>query len=848
MAPPKPTPLPIDAHLAEVCDVLRARPAIVLRSPTGSGKTTRVPVALEAAGFGPVVLVEPRRVAARAAARRMASERGERVGESVGHHVRFDRKVSARTRITAVTEGLFLRQLLGDPFLEGVGCVVFDEFHERHLDGDLALSLVRQVQREARADLRVVILSATIEPEPLERFLDAGVVDVPGSLFPIAVEHQEPVGRERLEEQVVRGVRRARAWIAEQGADVGRDVLVFLPGKGEIARCERALTKLGIGEVVPLHGELDAKAQDRALAPGASARVILATNVAESSITIDGLGAVVDSGWMRLMRLDERVGFDRLELTRISRPSMLQRTGRAGRTGPGLNVRLWSRRDEHDFLAGIEPEVRRVELSGALLRLADFGESDPRQFGWFEAPPPARVDGGLELLTRLGAYDSGLTELGRALAQLPLAPRLGGLLVAGARWGVLDRAALAAAILSERDVFARPLAEMEAHRVHESDVLERIEMVEGAPGFAQPPRWASAELERVARQLVRQAGELRTARAHDRIGIDDDEALLHALFDAFPDRVARVRPGVDRGAGDAPRALLVNGRGVVLGDECRVRAAELILALEVAPAPRGGREDVVRQASVVRREWLGPLTEEVSCEVDEATGRVLATRALVWRGLVVEERAGALDPSELRVAREAALARYARQRPERAFDLASERPAALRERVAFARAQGAAVPAFDAEAFAREHLASLVSGCGSLSDLRAIDLGARFLERLDYPARTALDAQAPERLRLPCGDTAALRYDPERGPVVAARIQQLFGWQATPTIGRARVPVLLELCAPNGRPQQITSDLAGFWSGSYALVRKDLRGRYPKHPWPEDPASAPPIAPRRRRR
>lgn len=839
-----PIPLPIDAQLGALVELLRARPAAVVRSPTGSGKTTRVPVALEAAGLGLVVLVEPRRVAARAAARRMAFERGEEVGASVGYHVRFDRKVSKATRVTVMTEGLFLRKLLADPFLEGVGCVVFDEFHERHLDGDLGLSLARAVQREAREDLKLVILSATIEPEPFERFLGAGMLDVPGSLHPVEVEHQDPIQREPLEEQVVRAVRRAREWT--RGRGVGRDVLVFLPGKGEIARCERALSAKNIGPLVALHGELDAKQQDRALRPGAEPRVILSTNVAESSLTIDGLGAVVDSGLARVLRLDERVGFDRLELVRIARPSVEQRMGRAGRTGPGLNVRLWSRRDEHDFPAGIEPEIARVDVAGALLAVADFGEAEPAQFPWFEAPPASTAAAALSLLERLGALAGGhITERGRLLARLPLAPRFGDLLIEGAERGVLERAALAAAILSERDAFARPLAEMEPRRVHESDLLERVEMVEGVPGLARPPRWALAELERVAGQLVRTVrAELPDVPPGLR-GPAADEALLRTLFAAFPDRVARVRPDGDR---ERPRALMVGGRGVVLADACRVREAELLLALELAPAPRGGREDRVTLASIVRREWLGELEEELVCELDAATGRLRARRVQRWGELVIEDKPATLPAEELEARRGEALAGFARERPERAFDLDAEAVVAMQARVEHARAQGVELGGFDPRAFVVAHAEALVAGIKTLGELAAVDLGRAFLDRLEYGVRQAFEREAPERVTLPCGDGARLVYDAERGPVLRARIQQLFGWQATPTIGSARVPLLLELCAPNGRPQQVTADLAGFWAGSYALVRKDLRGRYPKHPWPEDPAAAAPIEPRRRRR
>jgi len=837
----------------------------VLRAPTGSGKTTRVPPALDAAGLGPVLLIEPRRVAARAAARRMAFERREELGDSVGYRVRFDKRVSKATRICAVTEGLFLRQVLGDPFLEGVGCVVFDEFHERHLDGDLGLALARQVQREAREDLKIVVLSATIDPAPLVDFLDAGVIDAPGKLFPIDVAYQAPRGREALESQVARGVREAVEWLGKaraKDASVGSDVLVFLPGKGEIRRAEEALS--GAFEVQALHGELDSKEQDRVLSPrpaGSRGRVILATNLAESSVTIDGLGAVVDSGLMRQKRVDAEVGLDRLELTRVSMPSVMQRMGRAGRTGPGFNLRLWSPAEERTFKAGVEPEVARVELAAALLALADFGERDPLQFGWFEAPPEAAASGGLGLLRSLGALGAhGITEHGRTLARLPLHPRLGQLLVAGKERGVLERAALAAALVSERDVLRGVVERLEPKRVHDSDLLERLEILEGT-SHVRAPKFGTRELLRVRDQLMRIMGKAGRSVAAG----DSDEVLMRCLFEAFPDRVARLRGArvdpvtsgqrrrrVAGAGGGETRARMVGGRGLTLGDECRVREAELFVAIDVGGRVRGSNEAYVRQASMVRREWLEEMEavhEEVVCEVDEATGRVTPKRVRSWRGLVLDELAmGGASAAVLARARETALAEFACRKPGVAFALESEACQDLEARVGFVCARLGAdgvLPAFVAEDFAREHVTELVSGAKNLAELKARKVASMYLERLDYHARQKLDAMAPARLTLPNGEGVRVHYERERGPVLRVRIQQLFGWQATPEVGGA--PVLLELCAPNGRPSQVTDDLAGFWAGSYALVRKDLRGRYPKHPWPEDPASAPPIPPRRRR-
>ncbi len=377
-------------------------------------------------------------------------------------------------------------------------------------------------------------------------------------------------------------------------------------------------------------------------------------------------------------------------------------------------------------------------------------------------------------------------------------------------------------------------------------------MVEGARGFARLPRWAQSDLLRVRDQLLRVAGDLASKQG---LSNAPDEALLRALFEAFPDRVARVR---DQAEG---RALMVGGRGLCLSDECRVRGSELIVAIELAPAPRGGRDDIVRQASVVRREWLGELDERVVAQLDESSGRFTARLERSWNGLVIEDKPSALEGAALQAARQVALVEFARAKPERAFDLAAEAVVDLAARVTFASAalgdstsdgmgEGAETmpPAFDPLSFALTHVESLARDKGSLQALKAIDLATVYCQQLSYPASQTLEREAPARLTLPNGETAALCYDAERGPILKVRIQQLFGWQTTPTIGRQRHPVLLELCAPNGRPQQITQDLAGFWSGSYQLVRKDLRGRYPKHPWPDDPASAAPVQRRHRSR
>ncbi len=849
--------LPVDALLPEIVERLRAAPALVLRAPTGSGKTTRVPPALEEAGFGPVVLLEPRRVAARAAARRMATERGERLGERFGYRVRFEAKVSARTRVTAVTEGVFLRKILADPLLDGVACVVFDEFHERHVDGDLALALARRVQRDVRPDLRIVVLSATLDPAPVAAFLDAEVVTSEGRLHPVDVEHRPPYGREPLEEQVARAA-------VELLPKTPGDLLVFLPGMGEIRRAESQLRAVARDvDIHVLHGDVDARAQDAALQRGARRRIVLATNIAESSVTVDGVSGVIDSGLARIPRFDARSGLDRLELGRISMESVRQRAGRAGRQGPGVDVRLWSAIDERAFTESVEPEIARVDVAGAWLSLLDFGERDPREFPWLEAPPDDASDRARDLLEALGATRSGaLTDVGRELARLPLAPRLGRLLLAGRELGCLPRAALAAALVGERDPFRGGLDHLDAQRSVESDLLERVELLEDIEAGRSGPRTARGAARRIfaARDQLLRAVDARGGRA-----TGGDEAFLRAVFVAFADRTACARSTEratterpKRGkrpspAHDAPGARLMGGRGVRLARECRVRSSPLFVCVDV---DSGATEGLVRQASCVRREWLDPaeVTQEVRCEFDSERDVVRLTRATVWRGLEIAAAPG-VKPDDARremdgvdAAIERALAEAARSQPARAFDLAQgDFAQQLARHACYIEWTGGASEAIDADptSWVTRHAGDLVAGRRSFKELRAIDLSAEWRARLAHAERVALDRAAPTSFALPSGRRASITYEPGRPPVIAARIQDFFGLDETPALCAGRVPVVLHLCAPNGRPEQITGDLAGFWRGTYALVRKDLRGRYPKHDWPEDPLD---FEPRKRRR
>jgi ATP-dependent helicase HrpB len=829
-------PLPIDEALPRLLDALRRAPNTVLRAPAGAGKTTRVPPSILDAGLagaGQIVLVEPRRVAARAAARRIASERGGNVGDEIGYVVRFDRKAGPRTRIVAVTEGVLLRRLQDDPYLDGVGAVIFDEFHERTLAADLALAMCRRVQREVRADLRIVAMSATIDAAPVAAFLgDAPVVESAGFLHPVEIRHLEQPDTRRVEDVTADGVRRALA------ATTG-DVLVFLPGVGEIRRVGERIAadarRIG-ADVCELFGDLPPEKQDAALRAGPRRRVILATNVAESSVTVEGVTAVVDSGLARVMRHDPSVGMDRLEIDRIAKSSIVQRTGRAGRVAPGVAFRLWTVNEERAFPAELVPEVRRIDLAGAVLELLAWGESDPAAFPWFEAPEAARLASAMDLLARLGAVADGrLTAVGEAMARLPVHPRLARMAVEGHRLGHPRPAALAAALLAERDPIRAQTRSRGARHHSESDVLDRVDALE---------RWQRGgsrssdvgEVHAASADFVLRARDDLLRTAEDALGppprgdVDSDEAVLRAVLAGYPDRLAKRRAAGDR------RAVLVTGRGVRLADESAVADAELFVAVNVDAG--SGSEALVRMASAVDRAWLPPERVRTAVEVtfDDTTERVAAVRRTRFDELILDETPAAL-PDDGSV--ESLLADAASTRLDRALDLASPDVASLRARVAFLRGTlpDAAPPAID-DAALRAALPDVCAGRRSFEELRRAPLVEVLRARMDRRQLNVLDREAPERIAVPSGSHVTLRYDEGKAPVLAVRIQEIFGWRDTPRVAAGRVKVLLHLLAPNHRPQQVTDDLASFWTNTYPDVRRELKRRYPRHSWPEDPYTA----------
>jgi ATP-dependent helicase HrpB len=764
-----PAPLPIDPFVPDIVAAVRSRGAAVVVAPPGAGKTTRVPPAL--AADGPLIVLQPRRIAARSLARRIADEQGWTLGEEVGWQVRLERRFSPRTRLLVATEGILTARLQADPLLEGFRSVVLDEFHERSLHADLALALARQAAR-ARGDLRLVVMSATLDAGPVAEFLGGcPVIEVPGRPHPVEVSYAP--GRELAD-----AVRQA---VARDGGHL----LAFLPGAGEIRRAQAALADLAARglRVLPLHGSLSAEDQDGALQPSAQRKVILATNLAETSLTVEGVTDVVDTGQQKVLRYDAEKGLDRLDTERICRDSADQRAGRAGRTGPGRALRLW---DPRDILRPHrEPDLLRVDLASPVLDVLAWG-GDPLTFEWFEAPPDAALRAALGLLERLGAVKEGrLTPIGDALRALPLHPRLGRVLLAA---GASDEAALACALLAER------VAWRTATETTDCDVLALL---------------GRGDLPFSARAAARDIAE-RARLSGLTAGAADEGGLRRALLCGYPDRVARRRePG-------SPRLLLASGTGASLGPESGVRDGEFLVALDVSGVDRG--EPRVRIASRVEREWLRPTGTERVHRLEG--GRVRALERELYGALLLAERPVEPDPAEA----ERLLLAGAR---ERGFGPEGE---AVLRRLRFAGLDA------DPEAL----LARAVAGRIDLPNLELEPL-------LAHDTRRELARLAPERITVPSGRHAALEYREDGSVVARVKLQELFGLAETPRLGPRREPVLLELLAPNGRPVQTTRDLRSFWERTYPEVRKELRGRYPKHPWPEDPWTAPPTARARRR-
>ncbi|WP_343717150.1 ATP-dependent helicase HrpB [Inquilinus sp.] len=803
-------PLPIDAALPPLRAALAERGRAVLQAPPGAGKTTRVPLALldePWLGRGKVVMLEPRRIAARAAAGHMASLLGEKPGDTVGYRIRMDRRIGPDTRIEVVTEGILTRMLQDDPALEGVGAVIFDEFHERSLNADLGLALALETAA-LRDDLRLLVMSATLDGGPVARLLgDAPVVTSEGRAYPVETRHLPPRPGEAIEDAVARAVRDALA--EETGS-----LLVFLPGAREIRRVQAKLAGLGDGVVVaPLYGDLPAAAQDQAIrpAPAGTRKVVLATNIAETSLTIEGVRVVIDSGLARTPRFDPRTGMSRLETVTIARAAADQRRGRAGRTEPGVCWRLWAKAGEGAMAPFDPPEILVADLAPLALELALWGTDD---LAWLDPPPAAALTQARALLADLGAIDADgrPTAHGKAMARLPLHPRLAHMVLRARAEGVGGTAAELAAILEGR----RPSPETDLRAS-----IEALHRDRGDPGVAR--------LREAARDIARRF-DLKGG------GRPDDAGALLAL--AYPDRVAKRRSG-SRGS-----FLLANGRGAALRESDPLAGAEY---LAVAETDDAGREARILAAAPLDEATLEAVLGDRIAWVEtvawDAAEQAVAARRQRRLGALVLADAALPNPDPAAVA--TALLEGVRRL---GLDVLPWRDGAmaLRRRVGFARAlEGETWPDWsDAALIAtlEEWLGPHLGEMRRRTDLDRLDLAQILSTALGWERQRALDALAPATIPIPSGRRAALDYADPAQPVLAVKLQEMFGQAETPRVGGGRVPVAIHLLSPAGRPLQVTRDLAGFWAGSYAEVRKDMRGRYPRHPWPDDPLAAPATA------
>jgi ATP-dependent helicase HrpB len=809
----------------------------VLQAPPGAGKTTRVPLALLAEPWlaGRIVMLEPRRLAARAAARYMARLLGEDVGETVGYRVRLDTRIGPRTRVEVVTEGVLTRMLQSDPSLAGVAVVIFDEFHERSVHADLGLALTLHARTLLRDDLRILVMSATLDELPVAALLGAAparaapVVSITGEAHPVETHYLERPLERRVEDAVVRTIERVLH--SEPG-----DVLVFLPGAAEIARVEAALRERVLPPTVdlrPLYGNLSADAQDRAIAPSPAGRrkIVLATAIAETSLTIEGVRVVVDAGLMRVPRFSPRTGMTRLATLPVTRASADQRRGRAGRLGPGVCYRLWTEHEHAGRPAHGVPEIRESDLAPLALELAAWGVSEPGELRWLDAPPAAAYAQATELLGALGALDAHgrLTPHGRELHAVPLHPRLAHMLL---RARSLDRVALAcelAALLGDRDI-VRSRGEQA-----DTDVRIRLDALrtDGTPSHVRGHEIDRAALHRARAEAV----QLRRHFGRDRRPVHEDDTgdagLLLAF--AYPDRIAR-RRGEARG-----RFLLRNGRGAVIGAHETLAGDEFIVAAQLEGGGRESRVFVAGPITLIDIEthFADRIATETSVDWHETLG--VRARARDRLGAIVLRERETRNVSDDEAA--AALTAELRRRGLEALPW-SDSATRLRQRLAFLRALDDAWPdVSDAALLATlEHwLVPRLSGVRTAGDLRALDLSAALADRLDGRQRARLDDLAPTHITVPSGSRIPIRYDDPASPVLAVRLQEVFGWNETPRIAGGRVPLTLHLLSPARRPVQVTRDLASFWEHGYFEVRRDLRGRYPKHYWPADPHTAEPT-------
>jgi ATP-dependent helicase HrpB len=813
--------LPVDEALPRLKATLAAYAAAVLVAPPGAGKTTRVPLALLDApwlGGKKIIMQEPRRLAARAAARRMAASLGEAVGETVGYRVRFDTKAGPRTRVEVVTDGLFLRLLQEDPTLEGVGCVIFDELHERGLDSDLSFALTREAQSALRPDLRIVAMSATLDPGPVAaRLGGAEIVESQGRMFPVETRYleREPAGR--IEDTVASAVRRVLG--EEEGS-----ALVFLPGVGEIRRVEERLRAASLGpdvDIAPLYGDLSAAEQDRAIAPSPAGRrkVVLATSIAETSLTIEGVRIVIDGGLMRVPKFSARSGMERLETVRVSQASADQRRGRAGRLSPGVCYRLWPEEMQRGLLPFTPPEILDTDLAPLALELAAWGVADATTLPWLTPPPPALLATARALLADLGAIDAAnaITPHGRAMGRIGLHPRLAHLIVRGRELGQGRIAALLVAILGERDFLRLPPGQRDADLRHRVDIA-----------LSGRRDGALRVIQESARRLMPRGGRDEAP----------DLAMTGPLLAlAYPDRIGRRRPGT------AGRYLLSGGRGAALSEGDPLGNEEFLVVAELDGSAQDARVFLAAPitADDIEDLYTDRIVDERIVRWSARDGAVLARRRRRLGALVLEDKPLATpDAEEMRTA----MLDGIRQLGLAALPWSDELRG-WRQRVAFLHHHDKTWPDLSDQALLEtlaDWLGPFLDGVSRRDHLARIDLSSALRARLPHGVQRQLDQLAPTHIEVPSGSRVAVDYGDPAEPTLSVRLQEMFGLTDTPRIGGVKVPLTVHLLSPARRPVQVTRDLASFWANGYRSVKAELKGRYPRHYWPDDPLVAEPTA------
>ncbi|MBI5453430.1 MAG: ATP-dependent helicase HrpB [Deltaproteobacteria bacterium] len=827
------TGLPIEDTIPEVRRALDGFGSDVLEAPPGAGKTTIVPLALLGERWVSgrrIVMLEPRRLAARAAASRMSALLGEDVGATVGYRTRLDSRIGPNTKIEVVTEGILTRFLQGDPSLEGIAAIIFDEFHERSIHADLGLALTLEARSVFREDLRVLVMSATIDTAGISSLLgDAPVVSCSGRAFPVEVRYLPKASRPERAGYLTgpEFISRVTGAVLSSLKEEEGSILVFLPGASEIKRTEAALKEKTLPpgvDIMCLYGDLAREAQDEAIRPSPTGRrkVVLATSIAETSITIDGVRIVIDGGLKRTPRFSPGTGMERLETIRVTRDSSDQRKGRAGRTAPGLCLRLWTEDEDRTLKEKSTPEILEADLAPLALELSAWGVKDPLSLKWLDPPPPAAMSQAKEILLHLGAIDSvgGITPHGSAVSRLPLHPRLGHMVVKGAEMGEGALACLLSALLMERDIFKNE---------RDTDIRQRLHCLTGdAQAPLQADRTVMERVKQSARRIERELGIKKGRADIERTGV------LLAL--AYPDRVGKRREGKEA------RFLLANGRGAFIRGVDALSMEEYIVA---GSLDGGDRESAVFLASPIKEsEILELFADEM--DVDESVSwdqgeKAVSTRRRLryWNIVIKDEPLKGPDKTKVLAAFLEGVKENASAMP---WDRASEE---FRARVAFLRraAREAGLPDLSNDWLfdnLEKWLGKRAMGMTRLEELKKIDLSDCLISLFSWEDKKKLDELAPASIKVPSGSVIRIDYSGER-PVLAVKLQEMFGCERTPAVLRGKVPLLIHLLSPAGRPLQVTDDLKGFWKTSYELVKKEMKGRYPKHHWPDDPVEAEPT-------